>query len=146
VPKNTVIFDLDGTLALIEHRRHFVEKPKEDQDWDRFYDACDKDIVNHPVLAIFQAMAPHYHTVILTGRSDIVREKTETWLADHKIYYDQLVMRTHGDRTSDHTLKRDWVRGFGPEKILVVFEDRARVVKMWREMGLACMHVAEGEF
>ena len=25
--KPLYIFDLDGTLALIEHRRHFVERP-----------------------------------------------------------------------------------------------------------------------
>ncbi len=30
------IFDLDGTLALIEHRRHLVERERGKQDWDAF--------------------------------------------------------------------------------------------------------------
>lgn len=36
--KDVVIFDLDGTPALIEHRRHLVEGKH--QDWTAFYAAC----------------------------------------------------------------------------------------------------------
>ena len=41
--KPLYIFDLDGTLALIKHRRHFVEREPHHQDWERFYAACVDD-------------------------------------------------------------------------------------------------------
>ena len=30
--------------------------------------------------------------------------------------------------------------------VLGVFEDRDRVVKMWRDLGITCFQVAEGDF
>jgi hypothetical protein len=41
--KPLYIFDLDGTLALIEHRRKYVERPRGEQDWKAFYTACVDD-------------------------------------------------------------------------------------------------------
>ena len=36
--KNIVIFDLDGTLALIDDRRKISTKPNGKMDWDKFFD------------------------------------------------------------------------------------------------------------
>ena len=36
--KFTVLFDLDGTLALIDDRRKFCTKPNGKLDWDKFFD------------------------------------------------------------------------------------------------------------
>jgi hypothetical protein len=38
-----VVFDLDGTLALNEHRQHFVDRPVGQKDWRGFFAACDRD-------------------------------------------------------------------------------------------------------
>jgi len=48
VEKNIIIFDLDGTLALIGHRVHHItsEKP----DWTAFYTACADDLPNSPII------------------------------------------------------------------------------------------------
>lgn len=46
--KMFVVFDLDGTLALTEHRSHFLRRPGKDKDWRGFYAACDKDQPCHP--------------------------------------------------------------------------------------------------
>ena len=40
--KNIIIFDLDGTLALIEHRVHHITA--ETPDWQAFYAACVDDL------------------------------------------------------------------------------------------------------
>ncbi len=48
------IFDLDGTLALIQHRRHFVEGDL--KDWKAFYAACDTDEPNEPVIATMERL------------------------------------------------------------------------------------------
>lgn len=39
--KDIVIADLDGTIALIEHRRHFVRNGE--HDWRSFYESCETD-------------------------------------------------------------------------------------------------------
>ena len=36
-----IVFDLDGTIALNDHRQHFVERPKGQKDWYAFFEACD---------------------------------------------------------------------------------------------------------
>ena len=54
--KPLYIFDLDGTLALIEHRRHFVARPRGEQDWKAFYAACDKDAPNDPVIGTMERL------------------------------------------------------------------------------------------
>jgi phosphoglycolate phosphatase-like HAD superfamily hydrolase len=38
----TVIFDLDGTLADLTHRLHYVKNGN--RNWDKFFEECDKDL------------------------------------------------------------------------------------------------------
>ena len=48
--------------------------------------------------------------------------------------------------------KRDWLNdllnelNISKEDIFCIFDDRDKVVKMWREEGLTCMQVAPGDF
>ena len=50
----------------------------------------------------------------------------------------------------DDTLKQNWLDLLFPdnkkEDIVCVFDDRDKVVKMWRDNGLTCFQVAEGAF
>ena len=50
------IFDLDGTLALIEHRLHFIQGPE--KDWRGFFAAVGDDKPNLPVIRTLQALEP----------------------------------------------------------------------------------------
>ena len=149
------IFDLDGTLALIEHRRHIIEDPyRGDDKWRRFYAACDKDKPNAPVIAVMEYLRRFADVLIFSGRSSEVREKTETWLAEHTSFMRHdlatvLTMRDEGDYTPDDVLKKRWLDGMLHEdrsRIAGVFDDRDRVVKMWRDAGITCFQVAQGEF
>ena len=57
-------------------------------------------------------------------------------------------MRPHGDYTPDNKLKLAWLnaaREAGAEPDLV-FDDRQKVVDMWRAEGIACFQVAPGDF
>ncbi len=149
--KDTVIFDLDGTLALIEHRRHLVEGKH--KDWPAFFAACTNDQPNEPVIAALHAhMAAGHNVMIVSGRSDEVRHQTEAWLFEHVFKGRAIafapIMRRAGDYTPDDNLKRQWL-GDGTiprERVLCVYEDRDRVVQMWRSAGLACFQVAPGDF
>ena len=102
-----IIFDIDGTLADCEHRRHFVDPVKSHDcfkqecveriggyiehnmepfkpDWKAFYEACDQDKPIQPVLDAFIHLTqgePFNHDVqIWSGRCESVREKTLKWL------------------------------------------------------------------
>ena len=54
--KKTVIFDLDGTLALIDKRRAISTKDNGKMDWDKFFDPknIDLDQPNAPVIKTLQ--------------------------------------------------------------------------------------------
>lgn len=139
------VFDLDGTLARIEHRRHFITKfPK---DHRAFYAACDKDEPNHPVIAALHAhVAAGHHVEIWSGRSNEVRDKTEQWLATHGIDPARLThMRAAGDFTKDHVLKRAWLAA-SPLRPAAIYDDRPSVVAMWRAEGVACFQVDAGDW
>ncbi|KQP86295.1 hypothetical protein [Methylorubrum extorquens] len=38
-----VVFDLDGTLALTEHRAQVLNRPGKEKNWRGSYAACDRD-------------------------------------------------------------------------------------------------------
>jgi hypothetical protein len=57
-------------------------------------------------------------------------------------------MRKLGDRRDDDIVKfelLEQIYEMGYEPVLV-FDDRDRVVKMWRAAGLRCFQVAPGDF
>lgn len=144
-----IVFDLDGTIANCEHRLHHIKKDK--PDWDAFYMACDEDTAIQPTLdlALMMEEDHKYLVYFVTGRSDICRDKTMEWLEDHGLYIapGQLLMRKDGDYRTDDVIKMELVEEAGiNDRIVAVFEDRARVVEAWRQRGIVCYQVAKGDF
>lgn len=139
-----VIFDLDGTIADISHRTHFVRGGN--KEWDSFFAACVDDRPNWPVVRALEAHRDAGHTVeIWSARSDVVRHETETWLDETACVPSRLLtrMRSAGDNTPDTVLKRYWLNQLHEsERPDIVYDDRQRVVDMWREEGIACFQVA----
>lgn len=135
-----VIFDLDGTLADIDHRVHFVRNGK--RDWKSFFAACVDDMPNLHVIDTLKAHVAAGHTVrIWSARSDVVRAETEKWLSDYGIDPWRLQhMRADGDSTPDVELKRYWLNQecIRPD---LIYDDRQRVVDMWRAEGISCFQV-----
>jgi len=148
---NVILFDIDGTLANCQHRKHFIEtKPKQ---WDKFFEACDKDEPIEYTNKILDAIVSQGNSLILfaTGRPERVRQKTKDWLSYNCIDVDdyQLYMRADGDHRPDHITKReilDKIRADWGRKPTMVFDARNSVVKMWRDNGIPCLQVAEGDF
>lgn len=141
-----VITDLDGTLSDTTHRVHLIERnPK---DWDAFFTASSEDEPILPVIRVIQALKAAGHEIhVLTGRSDSTREATIRWFMKYEVPFDELVMRADGDFTPDDRLKRDWfLSSYEPEDVLLVIDDRDKVVRMWRELGLVCLQAAPGNF
>lgn len=57
-------------------------------------------------------------------------------------------MRKNGDYRADDVVKREWLTiGLIPRgRVLCAFDDRKRVVDMWRSEGITCYQVAPGDF
>ena len=149
---NIVIADIDGTIALIEYRRHWLDAERHpemtaDERWRKFFVQCFGDLPNWPVIHTLQAMqCAGYYIHIFSGRSDEVREETIDWLPAFNVPYSHLRMRAAGDFTPDEELKRQWIAEYDLAQILCIFDDRQKVVDMWRSLGLACFQVAPGDF
>ena len=155
------IFDLDGTLALIDHRRHFIEGPN--KDWRAFFAACVDDRPNLPVIRTLQTLRRGgAECWIWSGRSDEVQAETEEWLYRHGCLKSSMFlhwepfrpseafrMRAAGDFTPDDQLKAKWLSEIEPpefNRLTAVFDDRDKVVAMWRAAGVSCFQVATGDF
>lgn len=141
-----VISDLDGTISDAAHRVHLVRRhPK---DYPAFFEQSRHDAPVWPVIRLLRALKSAGHEVhVLTGRSETVRESTLDWFGEHGVPCDVLLMRPAHDYTPDDRLKRDWFEArYTAGQVLLVLEDRDRVVKMWRALGLTCLQVAPGAF
>jgi len=146
--RNLYVFDLDGTLAVIDHRRPLLAQDK--PDWHSFNKASLLDEPNDAVVQVARALFHSnvgYELWITSGRSDAVELETRGWLAKYDVPYHRLLMRSAADHRADAVLKREWAVQYNfAERVLGVFDDRNSVVEMWREFGLPCFQVAPGDF
>jgi predicted kinase len=145
--QKAVIFDIDGTLAKIDHRRHFVQGGK--KDWKAFFEALSEDEVNEPVKQLYDLARGKYTLILCSGRPDNYRRQTELWLEKHGIDdYFAMFMRAQGDKRQDYDTKKDlYFRFIKPYfDIQWVVDDRDQVVTMWRQQGITCFQCAEGDF
>ena len=152
--KKTVIFDLDGTLALIDYRRKVSTKGNGKIDWDIFFnpDNITMDQPNDIVINMAQTLKDCGHKiVILSGRSKGTKEATRDWLKLHNVPFDVLKLRPTSNEFKfmpDDELKKRWLDQLftNTDDVHCVFDDRDKVVKMWRDNGLTCFQVAPGNF
>lgn len=150
------IFDLDGTLALIDHRRPILDNTDNPHRWDDFYRACVRDIPNRRVIQIMHQLMLCNEVHIWSGRSEIVRAETMEWLMQNTFFIGRkdindkrIKMRPENDYTPDEILKEQWLNqlsGEDRERLAGIFDDREKVVQMWRRNGLTCFQVADGNF
>jgi len=131
-----VIFDIDGTLALIGDRDP--------------YDAasCEKDEQNVFVCSLLRYIHKYDSIIITSGRPDTYREQTIRWLDKNCLPYTALFMRKEGDCRKDCIVKKEiFMNLIKPNwYVKAVFDDRDQVCRLWRDLGLTCLQVADGNF
>lgn len=132
-----VLCDLDGTLAL-----HVDRGPYEEE-------KCESDALNQNLSLVLQALEmTGTEVVFLSGRKEKVRTQTERWLEKVGWGGHKLLMRGTYDNRNDAIVKNEIfdkeIRG--KANVICVFDDRDRVVKRWRELGLSCFQVNYGNF
>ena len=150
--KNTIIFDLDGTLADISVRKKLATKPNGKMDWDIFLDPDNikLDVPNDPVVKMAQLFADdNFNIVIFSGRSDKTKHTTLDWLTHNKVPFNKLVMRDSvtSHFVPDDILKKDMLdKHLDIDDVFLVVDDRQQVVDMWRSLGLNVFQVDDGNF
>jgi len=141
-----IIVDIDGTLANISARRMHVTGPK--KDWKNFNANVHTDTLNVWCREIMVRMQNEFKILLVSGREGSLKKTTEKWLAENDVPYDQLFMRKAKDYRKDTIVKLEiYEKEIKPKyDIFFVIDDRASVVKMWREQGLVCLQCDEGDF
>jgi hypothetical protein len=141
---DAILIDLDGTLAIIGDRDPYdassaeVDELNEQVAW-----------VAHSWLFDGTTEARQDRAVVLvSGRQEKDRRSTERWLDRHGVVHDALRMRATGDARNDAIVKRELYERHirGRYNVVLVIDDRRRVVDMWRSLGFQCWQVAPGDF
>lgn len=129
-----ILVDIDGTLAIRGDRGIYDFKRAEVDN------VCEQ--VRHFVHLVSKEKVVDAHLkldiIIFSGREDTYKEETKRWLKKHDIPYDGIHMRVGGDKRNDAIVKREMYEKYIREKynVFFVIDDRARVVRMWRSLGL----------
>lgn len=134
-----VLVDIDGTVAKMNGRG-----PHD-------YHLVSTDVANYDIVTLVQSL--HYDseipTVFMSGRPESCRQDTVDWLYENvKVPFVGLHMRKTGDYRKDDVVKLELFNQHirGKYNVAYVLDDRNRVVEMWRNLGLTCLQVAEGNF
>lgn len=155
-----IICDIDGTIADISHRLHFIQGEK--KDWDSFHKACGDDRPIIPVIEAVARLSRGSDLYFLTGRPDICRTETVEWLYEARLTmgitipgfrkYMDVIMRREGDHRPDTRVKPElllsYLSNLGKDEsdVTLILEDRSSMVKVWRDMGFLCFQVANGDY
>ena len=108
--ENAIIVDIDWTLA-----KHVARWPYE-------MDKLETYEVIEPIRVIIGNLLHEYRVVLMSGRSEEYRAKTERWLEKNKVGYHNLLMRT-------------------TYNVVFAIDDRNRIVDQWRNMGIFTLDV-----
>jgi hypothetical protein len=99
--KKIIICDIDGTIANVQHRLHFIKNPDgtkksyKDTDWDSFHKECINDEPYEDVIEVVHSLvlghgngcnvcgAVEREVYFFSGRNDSVRSETAQWLEKH---------------------------------------------------------------
>jgi hypothetical protein len=131
-----VVLDIDGVLADVRHRLHFVaRRPK---NWEAFFAAAERDVLL-VAGADFARTAAKTHTLVyLTGRPERIRAATLAWLRKHQLPEGRLLMRADGDRRPAAILKRQRLLALRAEfDVELVVDDDPVVVETATKAGFA---------
>jgi ribonuclease J len=93
----TICVDLDSTLCDTSHRHGLIAEERELTDWVAYSMACADDVPVEGVVRLVQMLSTHYRIVVVSARDSQARELTETWLTQHGVPFDELILGGRGD-------------------------------------------------
>lgn len=131
---DSIILDLDGTIANCNHRLHLLEN----KEWKEFFKQSKFDTVIEPVYKIINQLNNNYKIVILTSRPQFNHDITIDWLTKNNIDFDALYMRKLGDFRASPIVKSELIDkiksdGYNP---IYAFEDRLDCIEAFNTKGI----------
>lgn len=135
-----VIVDIDGTLALSTSRSPY--------DTSRYH----ADELEHRLAQLIDSLTTArepYQIVVMTGREEGFRDVCVEWLHQHRVAWDELYMRPSDQPyVRDSIVKMELFDRHVRDRfnVIAAFDDRDRVVRLWRRLGLLTLQVAFGDF
>ncbi len=141
-----VVFDIDGTIADITHRRHWVAtKPK---NWAAFNAGIPLDVPYLDIVRLVRILASKFNIILCSGRGEETRAITKAWLYDNGIPFVGLYMRPAKDNRKDSIVKVELLQKIRADhgEPYIWFDDRNQVVDAIRAEGVRVLQVAEGNF
>ena len=129
-----VVFDVDGVLADVRHRLHYVaRRPK---DWDAFFAAARYDPPLDEGIRLARSLVGESRIAYLTGRPERCRRDTEEWLRRHDLPLGELLMRPEGNRQpARHVKQRALARLARRGPVAAVVDDDPEVCAVLRAAG-----------
>jgi predicted kinase len=138
---SVVICDIDGTVALRNGRSPYDLTKVSEDTFDPRMNGLLCDLMSDGLKVIF-----------VSGR-----DGTEQCVKDTKHWIQEnigdsndwdIIFRQDGDHRNDAIVKEEIYEQYIKDKynVVCVFDDRDRVVKMWRDKGLLCCQVYYGDF
>jgi len=136
--QKAVICDIDGTLAWMQNRSPYD------------YTKVKNDLYDNRLIELLTYLQNQgIQLIIVSGReaNDQCTEDTINWLKnkfDDFIFY----QRRQHDYRPDEVIKEEIYHNCIENQydVICVFDDRNKVVNMWRNLGLLCCQVNEGNF
>lgn len=128
------IVDIDGVVADVRHRLHYLQsRPK---NWDGFFAAAPSDSAHPEGVQLVTSLAVDHEVVFLTGRPERLRPQTVEWLEAHGVGGHRLVMRRDGDHRPAAQVKRDLLLALaGGRTVGVVVDDDEIVLAAIADAG-----------
>lgn len=137
---NCYIFDIDGSLAIKSPERGYFE-------WDK----VGLDLPNTNVVDIHNVICNQANTQVFffSGRDRICETDTYLWLSNNlnSEFFDgnDLFMRPQSNTEDDTIIKKRMYEENikGKYNVLGVFDDRPKVNRMWRSLGLPVFAIGD---
>ena len=131
---NCVLVDVDNTVALKGDRSPF--------DWSKVKDDKPISVIMDIVDGFYEK---GYDIIFLSGRDSVCYKDTYEWLQHYFTFPFQLYMRPEGDCRRDSIVKEElfWQHVGHKYNVRCVLDDRPQVCRMWNELGLKVIQVAD---
>lgn len=135
LPK-AVLFDIDGTLAIMGDRSPF--------DWAN----VGIDTPNHNVVDLFKMIRqchPDWKIITVSGRDGVCWDESTDWIEKYVGRPDGHFQRTPGDMRKDCIVKKEIFDNHIKNNycVMYVVDDRQQVVDMWHNAGVEVWQVQQ---
>jgi predicted kinase len=132
-----IVVDIDGTLARHDHRSPY--------DYSKVLTDGVHEHIRDIVTKYYE---DDYFVLVVSGRPDSCEQDTYKWLYHNRIPFDDVFMRKTGDQRNDADIKHEIFNRHirNQYDVRIWLDDRDRVVRRMRKLGINVLQVAEGKF